>query len=54
MSIILKRAAGYKRISTILAEGEAHLRDPFTPPPQILKVKSPFLPDYILDLATCT
>jgi len=38
MSLILKKAARYKRISTILSEGEAHLRDPYTPPPQILKV----------------
>ena len=36
MALILKKAAKYKRISTILAEGEAHLRDPFTPPPQIV------------------
>ncbi len=33
---ILRKAAKYKRISTILCEGEAHLKDPFTPPPQIL------------------
>jgi len=38
MSLILKKAARYRRISTILSEGEAHLRDPFTPPPQIVKV----------------
>ncbi len=41
MALILKKAAKYKRISTILAEGEAHLRDPFTPPPQIITV-TPF------------
>jgi len=41
MALILKKAAKYKRISTVLAEGEAHLRDPFTPPPQILIV-TPF------------
>ena len=33
MTQILKKAAGYKRISTILFEGEAHLRDAYTPPP---------------------
>lgn len=38
MASILKKAANYKRISTILCEGEAHLRDPLTPPPVILKV----------------
>lgn len=38
MASILKKAANYKRISSILCEGEAHLRDPFTPPPLILKV----------------
>jgi hypothetical protein len=37
MSSILAKAAKYKRISTILIEGEAHLRDPLMPPPQILK-----------------
>ena len=36
MASILRKAAKYKRISTILVEGEAHLRDPFIPPPQIL------------------
>jgi len=41
MSAILKRAAKYKRISGILCEGEAHLRDPFTPPPVILKPPAP-------------
>lgn len=29
MASILKRAANYKRISSILVEGEAHLKDPF-------------------------
>ena len=38
MASILRKAKNYKRISTILCEGEAHLRDPYTPPPQILKV----------------
>lgn len=37
-SNIARKAAKYKRISTVLYEGEAHLRDAFTPPPQILKV----------------
>jgi hypothetical protein len=37
MSSILAKAAKYKRISTVLIEGEAHLRDPLMPPPQILK-----------------
>jgi len=41
MSAILKRAAKYKRVSGILCEGEAHLRDPFTPPPVILKPPAP-------------
>ena len=43
MASILKKAANYKKISTILCEGEAHLRDPFTVPPAILKV---FYPPY--------
>ena len=37
MASILRKAANYKRVSTILVEGEAHLKDPFIPPPQILK-----------------
>lgn len=37
MSAILRKAAQYKRVSTILVEGEAHLKDPLMPPPQILK-----------------
>ena len=37
MSSILAKAAKYKRISSILIEGEAHLRDPLMPPPQLLK-----------------
>lgn len=37
MSSILQKAAKYRRISTVLVEGEAHLRDPLMPPPQILK-----------------
>eukprot|EP01017_Pseudomicrothorax_dubius_P013261 TRINITY_DN1576_c0_g5_i1.p1 TRINITY_DN1576_c0_g5~~TRINITY_DN1576_c0_g5_i1.p1 ORF type:complete len:117 (+),score=31.60 TRINITY_DN1576_c0_g5_i1:97-447(+) len=41
MASILKRAAKYKRVSTILCEGEAHLRDPFTPAPTIIKPPPP-------------
>ena len=37
MASILRKAAGYKRIGSVLVEGEAHLRDPLMPPPQILK-----------------
>jgi hypothetical protein len=37
MSSILAKAAKYRRIGTVLVEGEAHLRDPLMPPPQILK-----------------
>lgn len=36
MSSILRKAANYKRISSVLVEGEAHLRDPFIQPPQML------------------
>ena len=36
MASILRKAANYKRISTVLVEGEAHLRDPLMPPPKIL------------------
>jgi hypothetical protein len=37
MTAILTKAAKYRRIGTVLIEGEAHLRDPLMPPPQILK-----------------
>lgn len=37
MSAILAKAAKYRRIGTVLIEGEAHLKDPLMPPPQILK-----------------
>jgi len=37
MSSIIQKAAKYKRIATVLVEGEAYLRDPLMPPPQILK-----------------
>ena len=33
---ILKKAAKYKKVSEMLCSGEAHLRDPYTPPPQII------------------
>ena len=37
MAQILRKAANYKRIGTVLMEGEAHLRDPLMPPPKLLK-----------------
>jgi hypothetical protein len=37
MSAILRKAANYRRVSTILVEEEAHLKDPLMPPPQLLK-----------------
>ncbi len=40
MSSILRKAAQYKRISTVLIEGEAHLKDPLMPPPKIIKPPS--------------
>jgi hypothetical protein len=52
MSVILNKAAKYKRISTILVEGEAHLKDPYIPPPQILKPpqnSKPPSPDDVTD-----
>ena len=52
MASILRKAANYRRIGTVLVEGEAHLRDPLMPPPQILKPnpesKSPS-PDDVTD-----
>jgi len=36
MASILRKAANYKRINSVLVEGEAHLRDPLMPPPKIL------------------
>ena len=44
MASILRKAAKYKRVSTILQEGEAHLKDPFFTPPQILKPPAPRTP----------
>jgi hypothetical protein len=38
MSSILKKAAKYKRVPYVGIEGDAHLRDPFSPAPLILKV----------------
>ena len=43
MANILKKAKNYQRISTVLYEGEAHLKDPLTPPPQILTVLLQFV-----------
>jgi hypothetical protein len=40
MASILKKAAKYRQISQVLIEGEAHLKDPFIQPPQILKPSS--------------
>jgi hypothetical protein len=40
MASILKKAAKYRTISQVLIEGEAHLKDPFIQPPQILKPAS--------------
>ena len=37
MAHILRKAAKYRNLSTVLVEGEAHLKDPYIPPPQILK-----------------
>ena len=37
MASILRKAANYKRITSVLVEGEAHLRDPLVPPPKVLK-----------------
>jgi hypothetical protein len=52
MASILKKAAKYKRISSVLVEGESYLKDPFIPPPQILTppalVRAPS-PDDITD-----
>ena len=44
MASILRKAAKYKRVSTVLQEGEAHLKDPFFTPPQILKPPAPRTP----------
>ena len=40
MASILKKAAKYRQITSIMVEGEAHLKDPFIQPPQILKPSS--------------
>lgn len=40
MASILRKAAKYKLVNTVLVEGEAHLKDPLMPPPQILKPPS--------------
>jgi len=52
MKRILEKAAKYKRVSTVLYEGEAHLNDPYTPPPKILTPPPPRMqksPDDITD-----
>lgn len=52
MASILRKAAKYKNVSTILVEGEAHLKDPFIPPPKILTpppARSSTTPDDITD-----
>ena len=52
MAHILRKAAKYRQLATVLVEGEAHLKDPFIPPPQILKpptVKRDPSPDDITD-----
>jgi hypothetical protein len=36
MASILRKAAKYRQISSVLVEGEAHLKDPFIPAPKIL------------------
>jgi hypothetical protein len=36
MASILRKAAKYRRITETLIEGEAHLKDPFIQPPQLL------------------
>ncbi|CAK61951.1 unnamed protein product (macronuclear) [Paramecium tetraurelia] len=41
MSQILKKAAKYRSVSTILQHGEAHLRDPYTLPPEIVTPPPP-------------
>jgi len=41
MAQILRKAANYRRISNILYEGRAHLTDPYTPAPVIIKPPAP-------------
>ena len=52
MASILKKAAKYRRISAVLIEGEAQLKDPYIQPPLILKpsveIKAP-TPDDVSD-----
>ena len=36
MSSILRKAAKYRRITQTWVEGEAHLKDIYTPPPTII------------------
>ena len=51
MAHILRKAAKYRQLSTVLVEGEAHLRDPFISPPEVLKppAKRDPSPDDITD-----
>jgi hypothetical protein len=52
MASILRKAAKYRSVSSILVEGEAHLKDPFIPAPKILKppvARTNLLPDDITD-----
>ena len=52
MASILRKAAKYRKVSSILSEGEAHLKDPFIQPPQILhppKEREAPQPDDITD-----
>lgn len=41
MAQILRKAANYRRVSNILYEGRAHLTDPYTPAPVIIKPPAP-------------
>jgi hypothetical protein len=52
MASILKKAAKYKQVSSVLVEGEAHLKDPWIPAPKILKpppARTQTSPDDITD-----
>ncbi len=41
MSSILRKAKNYKRIAYKALGGPAHERDPYSPPPQILRPNKP-------------
>lgn len=52
MASILRKAAKYRSVSSILVEGEAHLKDPFIPAPKILKpppARTNLSPDDVTD-----